>query len=437
MDSRLSVAAKKRTLLVIAMLIVGSMTACQPSTTDRITPTADSSDGASSAIIIDADSVTMTAEHILSIKPSRYQPSLGVQGNIEPIKQKRLVAAQDLMIKKVLVSEGQWLEKGEPLLIVQRQISTTGDTNNVSNSSITTDDSVTTTGNAGNNANIANDSNISSGNINADQNATKLKPTAEQNIALGSNNTAVDPVANNKTSNKSSPVSSAIAETAASQDFTTKDKDDATDQPAPLLTIRASFSGRVNDIYVETAQAIAARSPLIMMGDDSNLRFIATLPRQAEPQLSVGQTVNFSSAAMSDKFSGQISRLLASPQPGQLLVYVHVLKSDARKGKLKPGMAVAGRVDYGQIEVGNIVPKSAIHDVDLTELQRPPYQTLAPLTANVWIIRQDQRLTRQPVEVIEYDPSTGQYLIAGISNDSLICLADLPLESVGKKVIIS
>ena len=86
--------------------------------------------------------------------------------------------------------------------------------------------------------------------------------------------------------------------------------------------------------------------------------------------------------------------------------------------------------------MGTIVPAHGIHDVDLTALQKPPYKPLSPLTANVWTIKQDQRLTRQSVEVIEYDPSTKQYLIAGISNDSLICLADLPLESAGKKVVI-
>ncbi len=100
-------------------------------------------------------------------------------------------------------------------------------------------------------------------------------------------------------------------------------------------------------------------------------------------------------------------------------------------------MQVTGRVNYGQIDVGTIVPERALHDVDLTELQRPPYKPLRPLSANVWIIKQDQRLTRQPVEVVEYDPSTKQYLIAGISNDSLICLADLTIASKGKKVVVS
>lgn len=56
------------------------------------------------------------------------------------------------------------------------------------------------------------------------------------------------------------------------------------------------------------------------------------------------------------------------------------------------------------------------------------------MTANVWIIGQDQRLMRRPIEVVEYNPTTKQYLIAGISNDSLICLADLPIDSNGKKL---
>ena len=116
---------------------------------------------------------------------------------------------------------------------------------------------------------------------------------------------------------------------------------------------------------------------------------------------------------------------------------MNVIENEASRNKLKPEMMVTGRVNYGQIDVGTIVPKRALHDVNLTELKKPPYMPLKPLTANVWIIGQDQRLTRQPIEVVEYDPTTQQYLIAGVSNDSLICLADLPIDSQGKKVIVS
>ena len=176
---------------------------------------------------------------------------------------------------------------------------------------------------------------------------------------------------------------------------------------------------------------------LLNLGDDRELRFVATLPIQAKPQLSIGQTVNFATDSLTDKFTGQVSKLAASPEPNQLSVYVHIIDNELSRGKLKANMIVSGRVDYGQIAVGTIVPKSAIHDADLSTLNKPPYRPIMALKANVWIIQQDQRLTRQPVEVIEYDPSTDRYLIAGVNNDSLICLAKLPLQSAGKKVVIS
>ena len=114
-----------------------------------------------------------------------------------------------------------------------------------------------------------------------------------------------------------------------------------------------------------------------------------------------------------------------------------MVNNEVSRHQLLPGMKVTGRVDYGQIEVGTIVPKRALHNVDLTELHAPPYKPLRSLSANIWIIGQDQRLTSQPIEVIEYDPLTKQYLIAGITNDSLICLANLSIESEGKKVVVS
>ena len=109
------------------------------------------------------------------------------------------------------------------------------------------------------------------------------------------------------------------------------------------------------------------------------------------------------------------------PTSQKLLVRVDVVKNKTSRDVLLPDMKVTGRINYGQIDVGTIVPKHALHDVDLTELQTPPYKPLSPLTANVWIIGQDQRLIRRPIEIVEYDPITKQYLIAGVSNDSLIC----------------
>ena len=343
---------KKSTYLLITLLLI----ACQPnSPTEAIT---NKDNEAVEIPLISADSVTITRDHILSVKPTRYQPSLGLQGRIQPIKQISLVAAQPIKVEQVLVSENQWVKKGTPLLTVQTQTpsSKTMDSDKL--------DSL---------------NNIDSSN----------SPTTETHTI------------NN------------------------------------LITLRASFSGRVKNLSVQVGQLVDAQTPLLKLSDETQLHFVSTLPIEAESQISVGQTVNFTAEDRVDTFTGQVSKVQAVKQPIQLLVYVNVVNNEVSRNQIVPDMQVTGRVDYGQIEVGTIVPKNALHNVDLTQIQAPPYKPLRSLSANIWIIGQDQRLIYQPIEVIEYDPLTKQYLIAGITNDSLICLANLPIESKGKKVAVS
>lgn len=411
---------KNSSYLFSALLIA----ACQPPTpTDELVATEDNP-AVDTPVIITNDSITITPDHILSIKPSRYQPSLGLQGNIEPIKQTQFVTVRPINIEEILVTKGQWVEKGTPLLIVRR-LETEDKTIN----------SPDTTSNSG--------KSDQEPDIQSDVDAIDIKQT---NIQDASANTKPNqPTANHKTvkntsSNSTKPLTTnaAVESTGSSKSEMNNTKNMESSQPQyQLITIRASFSGRVEDLYAKAGQKREARMPLLKFSDETKLHFTAMLPIQAEPQLSVGQTVNFTAENILEKFTGQISKLTATSQPKRLMVNVNVIDNEVSREKLLPNMKVTGRVNYGQIDVGTIVPKRALHDVDLTELQTPPYKPLAPLTANVWIIGQDQHLKRYPIEVVEYDPSTEQYLIAGISNDSLICLADLPLDSDGKKVNVS
>lgn len=394
--------------ILLLLLIAGLLSACQPPSPTESFTTTENTNTASTPIIISDDSVTMAPEYVLSIKPTRYQPSLGLQGHIEAIKGAQLTAAQDLHIQKLLVTEGQWVEKGTPLFIVQRQTSDT------TTSEQNTDDPIN------------------------DHETDGIESEDNDNNVNKSKSITAD-ISDTSTKNDHAPF---LAKTSAAINANiSTTPEETTPNPVksipPFTTVRASFSGRVSSLYIENGLQVQAGEPLLQINDDRDLQFIATLPIQAESQLSIGQNVNFTTTSLTDKFTGQVSKLIIDHQNNKLLVYVHVVKNEASRGKLQPEMAVSGRVDYGQIEVGTTVPKHSIHDVDLTELQKPPYKPLSPLTANVWIIKQDQRLTRQAVEVIEYDPSTDQYLIAGVRNDSLICLADLPLESAGKKVVIS
>lgn len=389
---------KKAILKISLSIVIIAMAGCQPPEPSIEKPVTDSQPATDLPILIDENTVIMAPEHILSIKPSRYQPSLGLQGNIAATKQARFKANQALTVQQVLVEPNQWVEAGTPLFIVERQDTTT--------QADTIADNISSNGN---------DSDI---NLKEDSTVTADTPndlTAKSNITTATTDTTLENTVNkSKDKNPSKPKMNAPSS----------------------ITIKAPFTGRVDTLSIQAMQQLDINDPMLSLSNDNDLYFVATLPIQAKPRLSVGQTVNFTTAGLSEEFTGQVSKLTASTDD-KLLVDVHIISNDNNRGKLRANMAVSGRVDYGQIEVGTIVPKSAIHDVDLSALTKAPFRPMMTLTANVWIIQQNQRLTRQPVEVIEYDPDTDRYLIAGINNDSLICLAQLPLQSAGKKVIVS
>ncbi|MGP5272097.1 efflux RND transporter periplasmic adaptor subunit [Psychrobacter faecalis] len=396
--------------------------ACQPSPPTSEPVTAENSEAFDTPLLIRADSITMTPDHILSVKPTRYQPSLGLEGQIEPIKQVNLIATQALTIEQVLVKKNQRVEKGAPLFTVRRQAAPIESTESFEPATNKAATSLEVKGEVADNKDVATESKASAINHTeetpddiAANNINTIKPSAEkanedkkENLA----NTSRHDLNDNQTSTNTKTVNN-------------------------LITVRASFAGHIEKLYVKSGQQVAPRQPLLKLSDGTELHFSASLPIEAKSQISVGQTVNFTAEGLIDKFTGQVSKLTVTELPKQLLVYVNVVDNEVSRNQIRPDMQVTGRVDYGQIEVGTIVPKRALHNVDLTVLHKPPYKPLRPLHANVWIIKQDQRLTRQPVEVIEYDPLTKQYLIAGITNDSLICLANLPVESEGKKAVVS
>lgn len=409
---------KKGAYLLGAMLLI----ACQPSPPTSEPVTAENSEAFDTPLLIRADSINMTPDHILSVKPTRYQPSLGLEGQIEPIKQVNLIAAQALTVEQVWVKINQRVEKGAPLFTVRRQAAPIDSTK----SSEQADDEVATSleveDEVADNKGAATEPKPSA--INSTQAAPKdstaknsdnIKPSTEKNSEDDKENSA----------------------NASRHDLDNNQASKHTETANNLITVRASFAGHIEKLYVESGQQVAPRQPLLKLSDGTELHFSASLPIEAKSQISVGQTVNFTAEGLIDKFTGQVSKLTVTELPKQLLVYVNVVDNEVSRNQIRPDMQVTGRVDYGQIEVGTIVPKRALHNVDLTVLHKPPYKPLRPLHANVWIIKQDQRLTRQPVEVIEYDPLTKQYLIAGITNDSLICLANLPVESEGKKAVVS
>lgn len=456
----------KKSLWFSAIISAGMLTglsACSPPTpqtdSNQIDSDTDNSE-AHSAITIDGDTVNLSTSHIFNIKSKRYQPSLGFTGSIIPINITTLTSPTNAIIRSTSVTQDQPVTKGSPLLtLLVVDTETTAQTKNQPAQINAVNNPENVRAKATNNTQTTQDTNIS--NSSASPSETSA-PKTNQNQALSKTNAitaAIDSVTETvsdtttKLTQEAKGTEESLAPTQAEIDRT--DIDAASNTPpqpshdsvngrsgAPysvgqILTFKAPFAGQVDQLYVKSGTRVNANQPLLKLSDPTDLQFIGTLPITTKSQLSVGQSVTFTVAGSNKTLTGQVSQLKPAQNPAHLLVYVHVLANNDSRSLLKPGMSVAGRIDYGQIQVGTIVPKAGIQEADVSALTSPPYRAQVPIKAHVWIIGQDQRLIWQPVEVIEYDPTTNQYLVAGISNDSLICLAPLPKASIGKKVVVS
>lgn len=206
------------------------------------------------------------------------------------------------------------------------------------------------------------------------------------------------------------------------------------------IVITATAKGRIHTIYPQNrGQTYPKDTPVLTINDERGLKFVSLLPNDFKEHLSVGRAVNFST--LDDKsFSGQIEKISPDPHLTNTLdVHVVISPSEIDKAKLSLGEVVSGYVEYGQQSVGVLVPAFAIFDealnpMDLTTLQDPPFKPATPIHAQLWMIKQDERLYLTPIQVIEYRPQSDHYLITGVSLTGLVVLADLPKTAQGKRV---
>lgn len=208
---------------------------------------------------------------------------------------------------------------------------------------------------------------------------------------------------------------------------------------APPVSVTAPFNGRLDTLYT-THNSVSHGDTLATFIDDSVYQFVSLLPNEYLPYLSVGQSVNFSpkgSQAIADNataksFAGQVAHI--AQENGNLSVTVQIPPSTTQ---LAMGQTVGGWIDYGQLDVGVVVPDYAIADgVNLAALTTPPYKPAAPLPAHIWIIKQDGTLALTDIHIVKYQPDTEQYLVTGMSQDALIVTANLPKKADGMAVKI-
>lgn len=207
-----------------------------------------------------------------------------------------------------------------------------------------------------------------------------------------------------------------------------------------IITLTAPFGGVVDNLHLNTGMTIKANTPLLTLVDESKYQFISRLPAYLKPHLKIGKTVDIS--VDDAPFSGQIARVTESPESFSTIdVSVEISPKKDSANRLTSGQFAKGIVEYGQISVGALVPEFAIVDddlspLDLTKLHTPPHKPQAPIAANVWVVKQDASLTLSRVHIIEYLPESRRFLASGITEDSLIVLAELPMKADGKRVVV-
>lgn len=177
-------------------------------------------------------------------------------------------------------------------------------------------------------------------------------------------------------------------------------------------------------------------SPVITVTNSQKLQLIGKLPLSTQSQLSVGKPVYFTVHEIQKEFTGQISHVIPDPESDSLIVRAPLVAGENSKELLKPGMQASMSIEYGQIELGVRLPRSAIHEAKLDGLTKKRPRPNSPIKGYVWVVDQAQKLVYTPIEVVQYFADSDQFLVSGISNESLVCLADLPRNSDGKTLSV-
>lgn len=373
-------------------------------------------DADNAKIALNGDNITLATAHVMAIKSERYQPAFRLEGVIIPHKQTTITLPQDGKLDRMLVKVGDTVKVGDIVGKFYQETVTFAD--NPDNRSDDSLDNNKSDDNA-----IADDANKPADNTtNAKQNTNKTE--------------------NIKTSEKSQDQSKNTDKISPQEQA-----DDTNDEipTAPIITktpfdVKSPMTGKVDAIFIDDKDKTHPQTtPVLVVSDERFIKFISPLPADFADYLAIGDGVSFDTED-GRSFGGQIQEIAPNPKVrGMMEIHVAIKPEQAKKAKLTLGERVGGYVNYGQIDVGVLVPAFAIFDdelnpMDLSELTKPPYRPATPRPAWLWTVGQDERLALSKIVVIEYQPESDQYLIAGIALDGLVVLADLPKQAHGGRV---
>lgn len=400
-------------MVVISVTSLLALTACEKATTTK-TDTAKKTETTTQTTertqTLAKDEIQLLASDVLTTKTERYQPNTTVTGTLEVANQTKVQAVVNSQANQILVKVGDKVKKGQPLVTLNLE---------------------------------------DSKNKLAQAQSDVIAAQAQANVAqsLASRNKVlldkgfVAEIEYERSLADAKAQQQAVNAKQAQLNIVKKMYGD--------MTITAPMSGVIASRSIEAGQAVSAGQTLMEIIDPSQLEFAANVPSEAQGQVAIGQSVPFTVNNNNTKFVGQVSRIAPQVDAStrQMLIYVKVNPSE-NTDQLRAGMFATGTIDYGQIQVGILVPSNAVilDDNAKSNAKSDGKATSAttnikPTNANnqkgyVWLINQEQRFVRQPVEIIKRYDDTNQYLISGVNMGSLVVLVPLPADAVGKKAVV-
>lgn len=211
----------------------------------------------------------------------------------------------------------------------------------------------------------------------------------------------------------------------------------AADQPHKL-ELTAGFDATITQLYAVADTHYPKKTPLIELQDLNALKFISRLSATLMDYIKVGDAVTFGVDGVTH--TGQISQVVSVADDDRLIdVHVMIPLEPSQDPRDLLGRSVVGHIDYGQIQVGVMMPRSAVYDaqmnvISLEPFAKPPHKPESPIDGQIWVIKQNHRLALSPVKLLEYYPKNQQFLVQGITEDSLVVTEPLPKEAHDQEV---
>jgi len=333
------------------------------------------------AVVAVDNAVLLNSADVTVVKLGTVDNAIAFTGDLSPLNQSVISSEVDAVVKQVMVQEGQFVNKGQVLAIL--------------------DD-------------------------------TDLKQAVSQQQAVLSSAKAKFELDKNKLEKQKGLFDQGFISKIAYDELQTNyqsSQEMINQQQASLerakkqlsdTTIKAPFTGYIYQKNIDNGQLAAKNGKLFSIASLDNLQVKAPIPSDYINQIKIGQIVSFGVETRTEVFSGKITRINPVAELGTRSYYIYV-DFDNKKARLKAGQFVKGRITLATL---NNTP-SIIHDA-----------IRGVADNNYVLILANNVVVKKPVKILLSNKLTNMVAISGVKPDDVVLLATVLSVKAGDRAKI-